>query len=157
IPPTVKAMVIATEIKESSAPTTYGVALLTSKKSVSMDRLAIQEAGEVVTVGNQSVVLTSRKSFLVELAPGLMAAMTPADRKALGRLLRFAPTNRDIVLSPYLQNAVSAGRGAQIQLAVDLKDQVDPKATRTWLKNSKKLRGKDVDSLFEVIQGLKGI
>jgi hypothetical protein len=159
IPPTVKAMVIATEIKGSSAPTTYGVALLTSKKSVSMDRLAIQEAGEVVTVGNQPVVLTSRKSFLVELAPGLMGALTPADRKELARWLRFATTNRDIVLSPYLQNAVSAGRSAQIQLAVDLKDQVDPKAARTWLKNSKKLRGKEtnLDSLFEVIQGLKGI
>ena len=157
IPPTIKTLVIASEPHQSSAPTTYGVALLTSKKSVPMDRLAIQEAGEVVTVGNQPVVLTSRKSFLVELAPGLMGAMTPPDREQFARWLRFATTNRDPVLSPYLQNAVSAGRGAQIQLAMDLKNLVDPKATLIWLKNSKKLQGKQADPLFELIKGLKGI
>ena len=159
IPPTVKTMLIASEIHESSAPTTYGVALLTSKKSVSMERLAIQEAGEVVTVGNQPVVLTSRQSFLVELAPGLMGAMTPPNRKELARWIRFATTNRDVVLSPYLQNAASVGRGAQIQLAVDLRDLVDPKAARTWLKNCKNLQGKqaNLEPLFELVKGLKGV
>ena len=69
------------------------------------------------------------------------------------------PCARDPVISPYLQNAVSAGRGAQIQLAVDLKDLVDPKGVRTWLKNCKKLQGKqaNLEPLFELIKGLKGV
>jgi hypothetical protein len=158
IPPTIKTLVIASEPHPSSAPTTYGVALLTAKKSVPMDRLAIQEVGEVVTVGNQQAVLTSGE-ILVELAPGLMGSMAPPDRKEFARWLRFAANNRDPVISPYLQNAVSAGRGAQIQFAMDLKRLVDPKAVQIWLKNSKNLQGKqaNLETLSELIKGLRGV
>jgi hypothetical protein len=161
IPPQVKTMLMASTIQthESAMCTTYGVALLTSKKSISMTGLAVQEGGEVVTVADKPVVLTSRNSFLVELAPGFMGALTPPNRKEMARWMRFAMSNRDPVLSPYLQNAVSAGRGAHIQLAVDLKDLVDPKGLRIWLKHCKKMQGNEsqFDPVFELLTGLKGV
>ena len=71
IPPVVKSMLMATDIQtnESAMATVYGVALLKSKKRLSMELLAANEGGEVVTVANRPVVLTSRNSFIVELAP----------------------------------------------------------------------------------------
>src|SRR5262245_20326259 len=143
IPPTVKTMLMATDVQtnESAAAAVYGVALLKSKKRLSPEGLASKEGGEVVTVANHPVVLTSRNSFIVELAPGFVGAVTPPNRKELARWMRFAMTDHDSVVSSYLRNAVTAAQGAQIQMAVDLKDMVDPKAVHLWLKNSKKLEG----------------
>jgi hypothetical protein len=44
-------------------------------------------------------------------------------------------------------------------LAVDLKDIVDPKAVRLWLKNSKRMQGyqSSYDPLFELVKGMKGV
>jgi hypothetical protein len=161
IPPTVKTMLMACDFEpdESKPSLTIGVALMTSKKRISMQDLAAREKGQIETVANQPVALTPRGSYFVELAPGFVGAMTPPNRKELARWVRFAMTDRDPVVSPYLRNAVSSGRGAPIQLAVDLKDIVDPKAVRLWLKNSKKLQRSqgNFDALFELIEGLKGI
>jgi hypothetical protein len=139
--------------------TTFGVALLNSRKRISIPGLAIQEGGQVVTVADQPVVLTSRNSFIAEVGPGFMAAMTPPDRKEFARFMRFAMTDRDPVLSPYLNNAVNAARGAHIQLAVDLKDFVDPKRVKYWLTRCKKLEGSKAsfDPLVELVKGMRGI
>jgi hypothetical protein len=161
IPPTVKTLLMASDIQthESIPATTYGVALLNSRKRISMSGLAIQEGGQVLTVADTPVVLTSRNSFIVELAPGFVGAMTPPNRKELARWMRFAMSNRDPIISPYLSNAMSAGRGAQIQLAVDLREFIDPKAVEPWLKRSKKLQGSQAtfDPLIDLIKGMKGI
>ncbi len=124
-----------------------------------MTGLAIKEGGQVLTVADTPVVLTSRNSFIVELAPGFVGAMTPPNRKELARWMRLAMSDRDPVISPYLSNAMSAGRGAQIQLAVDLRDFIDPKAVEHWLKRSKKLQGTQTtfDPLVELVRGMKGI
>lgn len=161
IPPSVKSLLLASEIHPdpSKPSTTFGVALLNSRKRISMSGLAIREGGQVVTVADQPVVLTSRNSFIAELAPGFMGAMTPPDRKEFARWMRFAMTDRDPVLSPYLRNAVSAARGAHIQLAVDLRDFIDPKQVKLWLMRSKKLEGSTAtfDPLIELVKGMRGI
>jgi len=161
IPPVVKSMLMATDIQtnESAMATVYGVALLKSKKRLSMELLAANEGGEVVTVANRPVVLTSRNSFIVELAPGFVGAVTPPNRKELARWMRFAMTDHDPVISSYLRDAVVAARGAQIQMAVDLRDIVDPKAVRLWLKSSKVMEGypSSYGPLYELIKGLRGL
>ena len=161
IPPTVKTFLMASEIQtnESMPATTYGVALLNSRKRISIPGLAIKEGGHVLTVADTPVVLTSRNSFLVELAPGFVGAMTPPNRKELARWMRFAMSDRDPVISRYLSNAMSTGRGAQIQLAVDLRDFIDPKAVEPWVKRCKKLQGNQstFDPLVELVKGMKGI
>jgi len=161
IPPTVKTMLMATDVQtnESAGAAVYGVALLKSKKRLSPEGLASKEGGEVVTVANHPVVLTSRNSFIVELAPGFVGAVTPPNRKELARWMRFAMTDHDSVVSSYLRNAVTAAQGAQIQMAVDLKDMVDPKAVHLWLKNSKKLEGSQssYEPLCELVKGMRGI
>jgi hypothetical protein len=160
IPPSVRSLVIASEIHPgaSTTSTTFGVALLNSRKRISMSALAVKEGGQLTTVADQPVVLTSRNSFIAELAPGFIGAMTPPDRKEFARWMRFAMTDREPTLSRYLSNAVSAGRGAPIQLAIDLKDLLDPKALRQWLaKKEKEGKKVNVEPLMELIQGMSGI
>jgi hypothetical protein len=160
IPPSVKTMVLATQfqVHDSVAATTVGVALLNKNRSLALRNLASREGGEIETVANHPVVLTSRNSYVVELEPGLMGGMHPANRQELARWIRFADRNQDPVLSPYLRNAVSAGRGAPIQMAIDLEDIVDPKAVHLWLPNCKVLKGNKApcDALEELIKGLRG-
>ncbi len=160
IPPSVKTMALATRFQanDSMDSTTVGIALLNKKRRLSLEDLASREGGEIETVANHPAVLTSRHSYVVELAPGLMGAMQPANRQELARWIRFADRNRDPVLSPYLRNAASAGRGAPIQMAIDLEDIVDPKAVHLWLPNCKILKGNKgpCDALEELIKGLKG-
>jgi hypothetical protein len=161
IPPSVRSLLLATEIHTELLPnsTTVGVALLNSRRSISMSGLAVREGGQVVTVGDRPVVLTSRNSFITELAPGFVGAMTPPDRKEFARWVRFAMTDRDPILSPYLRNAVSAARGDHIQFAVDLRDFIDPKMVKMWLMSSKKLEGSKAsfDPLMELVKGIRGI
>jgi hypothetical protein len=161
IPPSVKTLLMASDFDpDGSKPSqTIGVALMTSRKRISMEALAGREQGSVETIDNHPVALTPRGSYIVELGPGFVGAMSPPNRKELARWMRFALTDRDPVVSPYLRNAVNAAQGAPIQLAVDLKDIVDPKAVRLWLKNSKKMQASpsNYDPLCELIQGLKGV
>jgi len=160
IPPSVRSLVIASEIHPgpSTTSTTFGVALLNSRKRISMSALAVKEGGQLTTVADQPVVLTSRNSFIAELAPGFIGAMTPPDRKEFARWMHFAMTDREPNLSRYLSNAVSAGRGAPIQLAIDLKDLLHPKAVRHWPATKEK-EGKKVnfEPLMELVQGMTGI
>jgi hypothetical protein len=158
IPPSVRSLVIASEIHPTSTSTTFGVALLNSRKRISMPALAAKEGGQLTTVADQQVVLTSRNSLIAELAPGFIGAMTPPDRKEFARWMRFAMTDREPTLSPYLSNAVSAGRGAPIQLAIQLKDLLDPKAVQQWLvKKEKEGKKINVEPLMELVQGMVGI
>jgi hypothetical protein len=105
------------------------------------------------------VVLTSRRSYVVELETGLMGAMYPANHQELARWIRFADRNQNLVLSPYLLNSVSAARGAPIQMALDLEDIVDPKAVHLWVSNSPVLKGKKErsEALEELVKGLRGV
>jgi hypothetical protein len=161
VPPSVRSLLLASELHTEPSPSfkTIGVALLNSRRSISMSGLAVREGGQVVTVGDRPVVLTSRNSFITELAPGFVGAMTPPDRKEFARWMRFAMTDRDPVLSPYLRNAVSAGRGDHIQFAVDLRDFIDPKMVKMWVMRSKKLEGSKAsfDPLMELVKGIRGI
>ncbi len=161
IPPVVKTMVMATHYHADNpaASITIAVALLNKKDRLSMQDIAAAEGGTVETVANRPVVRTSRGNLVVELAPGLMGAMHPASRQELASWIRFADRNRDAVISAYLRRAASEGRGAPIQLAIDLEDIVDPKAVHAWLPHCKALKGKPgpFDALEELIKGLQGV
>jgi hypothetical protein len=160
IPPSVKTMALATRFQanESAEPTTVAVAYLNKKRRLTLENIASQEGGEIEAVANHSVVLTSRQSYVVELAPGLMGLMHPANRQELARWIRFAARNQDPVLSPYLRNAASEGRGAPIQMAIDLEDIVDPKAVHLWLPNCRVVKNKkgQREALEDLVKGLKG-
>jgi len=160
IPSSVKTMVMATRFQSSEAePTTIAVAVSNKKRRLSLEDAASREGGEIQTVANHRVIITSRNSYVVELEPGLMAVMHPANRQELARWLRFADRNQEPVLSAYLRNAVSTGRGAPIQMAIDLEDIVDPKALHHWLPHSKVVSAKKEshEALEELLKGLKGV
>jgi hypothetical protein len=160
IPPSVKTMVIATQfhVEESATAATVGVALLNKNKKLAFQNLASREGGEIETVANRSAVLTSRHSYVVEFEPGLMGVMHPANRQDLVRWIRFADRNQNLVLSPYLRNAVNSARGAPIQLAIDLEDIVDPKAVHLWVPHCKVLKGEKgpCEAVEELVKSLKG-
>ena len=160
IPPMVKTVVMASHY-HADDPTraiTIAAALLNKKDRLSMQDIAAAEGGTIETVAGRPVVRTRRDTLVVELAPGLMGAMHPASRQELAGWIRFCDRNREPVVSGYLSRAASEGRGAPIQLAIDLQDIVDPKAVHSWLPHCKTLRGKQgpFEALEELIKGLKG-
>jgi hypothetical protein len=161
IPPVVRTMIMASHYNadDPSASVTIAVALLNKNTRLSMEDIASREGGTIETIANKPVVRTSRGNFVVELDRGLMGAMHPASHQEMAGWIRFAERNLDPVLSPYLRRAVSEGRGAAIQLAIDLEDIVDPKAVHTWLPHSKALKGKQgtFKALEELIEGLQGV
>lgn len=161
IPPVVKTMIMASHFHADNpaASTTIAVAFLNKKDRLSMQDIAAAEGGTIETVANRPVVRTMRGNLVVELAPGMMGAVHPASRQELAGWIRFTESNRDPVISPYLRRAASEGRGAPIQLAIDLQDIVDPKAVHVWLPHSRALKGKTgpFDALEELIKGLQGV
>jgi hypothetical protein len=161
IPPAIRTMIMASHYNadDPSAAVTIAVALLNKKDRLSMEDIAAREGGTVETILNRPLVRTSRGNFVVELDPGLLGAMHPASRQEMTSWIRFADRNLDPVISPYLRRAVSEGRGAAIQIALDLEDIVDPKAVHTWLPHCKALKGKQTtfQALEELIKGLQGV
>jgi hypothetical protein len=161
IPPAVKTMIMASHYHADNpaTSTTIAVAFLNKKDRLSMQDIAAAEGGTIETVANRPVVRTPRGNMVVELAPGMMGAIHPASRQELASWIRFTERNRDPVISAYLRRAVSEGRGAPIQLAIDLQDIVDPKAVHAWLPHCKALKGKTgtFDALEELIKGLQGV
>jgi hypothetical protein len=161
IPPSVKTVVMASHYHadDPARAITIAVALLNKKDRLSIQDVAAAEGGTIETVVGRPAVRTRRDTLVVELAPGLMGVMHPASRQELAGWIRFCERNREPAISPYLSRAASEGRGAPIQLALDLADIVDPKAVHACLPHCKALQGKPgpFEGLEELIKGLKGV
>jgi hypothetical protein len=116
--------------------------------------------GIAETVAGTPVVLTPRGAYLFVWRSRVGGAQFPADRQKLGRWLRWAAQNQQVVLSEYLREAAAdVGEGNQIVAAVDLADQVGAHQVGRALEQSRALAGGkvDLDALASLLAGVRGM
>ncbi len=159
MPTETELIVTGSQWNPGSANRSWVIGQARFRRLVKMPDLAKREQSVVETIGGHPVVLTRRDSFFVELAPYTLGAMYPPDRRELGRWLRYAKASSKAALPGYLIDAAHSDSTAHLISAIDMEDLIDAKWLRTWLTNSKALKGKpaNIDSLAKLIAGLKGI
>jgi hypothetical protein len=92
--------------------------------------------------GKFGAVALPGDAYVVQFAPQMLAAMSPANRQLVGRWVREAEASPDLHLSPYLKEAFGYANfiGTPLVLAMDLEDVATPDAIRQMLEESGKYK-----------------
>jgi len=156
-PPWVKEVVRATAVGSSTrgTPTTFSIYSM-SQTSVIAD-IAKHELARSEKIAGSFAVLSPRNVYYVQLAPGLLGAVQPANRQAVSRWVHAHTEGNGTEISPYLKRAIEAPDNAQIVLAVDLNDMLDPRQLRNWLSSTPQLSSvQNPDALASQMASLLG-
>jgi hypothetical protein len=164
ISPKAKMAIIASQLNDGLQPN-WEVEVIelqaAARKDGMMARLAEREGSTVETIAGQQAVWSPRNAFFVDLGPGLYGVMAPANRQELGRWVRSIKRNPSVTILPYLEKAFAKPlEGAQIVLAVDALDMVDPTVAQRYLSQSKAVgdrKGAELDKLVRALTSLQGI
>ncbi|MFO0811923.1 MAG: hypothetical protein U0796_01810 [Gemmatales bacterium] len=125
-----------------------------------LTELAKQEKAAEEMLGNVSVLLTPKNSYIVSMNKNELAVLSPANRQDTSRWLRFAQDNKTPVLPSYLEQASGAmNDGYHLVIAIDLHDTVDPPLVRKFLQSTPLLKGKtvNIDALVKVLTSSRGV
>lgn len=159
IPPSVDFVIRAFEFhpEDTRVTKSYGVAAM--KTPVAMSRLASHEKAHIEMVAGHAAVHTNRNSFFAELAPGLVGGVSPGYRQNLARWLREVDSDTVPAVSAYLKEVATNVGDAQVVLALDFQDLVDPLSWRSRIKSSPAVLDKPnaVTTLTQLADGLRGI
>jgi hypothetical protein len=103
---------------------------------------------------------TPTDAYVLQFDPTLMAMAHPANRQAISRWIKFAQSNKEVVISDYLNAAM--GRmtdSSQFVLALDLADIPQRHRIEERLTESKTVGGNEskIKQLVDLIAGLQGI
>ncbi len=156
-PPWVDEVVRAAVLGSSSRDvgTTYSVYSMRRESAIA--DIARHELASVEKIEGTFAVLSPRGVYFVQLAPRLVGAVQPADRRAVVRWIRSSRERRLERLSPDLLSAVVAPDGPQIVLAIDLADTLEPKQIRAWLAALRDLPPRsNLDALAGLLASLRG-
>ena len=130
-PPGVDVLVKATEFHlGGEAASTYS--LYRTEQSSVVGAMARQRKAKLESISNHSAVRVGDQYF-AQLTPKLMGAIAPANRQVLARWLKSS-TGKD-EHSAFLRDAVlTADDNAQVIIAMDLADMLEPASIGQWLK-----------------------
>jgi hypothetical protein len=156
-PPWVNEIVQATTIGSAPGggrPLTYSIYLM-DQPSVMYD-IAKHELSPLEKIAGHGATLSSRHVYFVQLAPGMVGALEPADRHAVSHWVRAIDDKQLVPLKPELVDAVKTDDDVLVSLAADLRDVLNPHHIRNWIKGTPRLRSApDVDGLVEVLTSLR--
>jgi hypothetical protein len=156
-PPWVRQVTQATEIGSAAhgAATTYSIYTM-DLDSVIGD-IAKHELAPSEKIAGSFAVLSHRNVYFVQLAPGLVGAVQPADRQAVSRWVRSHKEGALAPVSLYLKRAVETPGDAQVMIAVDLADMLNERQIRKWLATAPRLASaKNLDELAALLSSLRG-
>ena len=118
--------------------------------------IAKHELSHAENLAGHQAVLSPRNVYFVQFSPGLIGALQPANRQAAANWLESATQSRAPAISTHLVDALSANDNAQVVVAVDLRDLLNPQHIHNWIMGTPKLRkGGDVEALVTLLAGLK--
>lgn len=159
VPPTVDYLIRGFEFHPEDTRVTKSFGIAGWKKPVVMTKIAEHEKSRIEMVAGHAVLLTDRNSYFAQLGPDMVGAVSPAYRQDLARWLRGVDAGAGAGLSPYLKEVVGEAKDAQILLALDFQDLVDPKSWRDRLKSSPAVLGKPsaVKLMTQLADGLRGV
>lgn len=159
IPPSVDFVIRAFEFHPEDTRTgkSYGLASLQSP--VPMSRLAGHEKARIEMIAGHAAIHTSRNSYFAELTPGLIGGVSPGYRQDLARWVREVDAGKVSAMSPYLKEVATGSGDAQVLLALDFQDLVNPTAWRARIKSSSAVIDKPnaVTTLTQLADGLRGV
>lgn len=159
IPPSVDFVVRGFEFHPEDTRITRSYGIAAWQTPISMSRLAEHEKVRLETITGHSVVHTDRNTYFAELSPGLVGGVSPDYRQDLARWLREVDRGATDAMSPYLQEVAAQIGDAQIVLALDFQDLIDPKSWRERIKSSSAVADKPnaVTTLTHLTDTLRGI
>jgi hypothetical protein len=156
-PPWVQEVVRATAVGSSTRgmPTTFSIYSM-SQASVIGD-IAKHELARSERIAGSFAVLSRRNVYYVQLASGLLGTVQPANRQTVSHWVHSHADDKGTELSPYLKRAIEAPGEAQIVIAVDLNDMLEPQQIRKWLSSTPQLSSvQNPDAVASQIASLVG-
>ncbi len=136
----------------------WEVAVMGMKEPFSMSLIARAEGGYVDEIDGVKAAWVPSDAYFMELDPQTLGLMAPADRQSIARWAENGKTAQPEMLSDYLGAlTTSAGHGAQVVMAIDAADAIQPHRVRARLEGSKIATSQNLDSTIELISSLKGL
>ena len=136
----------------------WEVAVMGMKEPFSMSLIARAEGGYVDEIEGVKAAWVPSDAYFIELDPQTLGLMAPADRQSIARWAEKGKTAQPEMLSDYLGAlTTSAGHGAQVVMAIDAADAIQPHRVRARLEGSKFATSQNLDSTIELISSLRGL
>lgn len=161
VPPEAKTVVIGTQLNASQdLAQQWQVALVDLAEDFSIDDIAKTEGGRVEPFDDVPAAWTPTDAYAIQFEPRLLAMANPANRQAISRWIKFAQSNKQVVISDYLNAAMQRVTDqSQFVLAIDLSDIPQRHRVEERLANSTTVGGKDdkIKQLTDLLVGLQGI
>ncbi len=160
LPPEASQLLVASTLRmDRGFDSDSTVAVLKSVRNYSLPAIARANGGRIEALRGKDVVAGTGDSFLVPLAPDVLAIFAPENRQLASRWIGELSGSRPAALSPFLSQALAAiSQDQQIVLAIDLQDAVSAAEVREKLVAARTLDGSPykLDDVATQLATLKG-
>lgn len=159
VTPDVDRLMIASNVDFEVMHTLWTAAVYSrEQKKFDLIEIANKVGSSVDTIGRRDMVHLPSDAMLVDLAPATIGVMKPGNRQAVANWLKGDLSGGSSRLPSYLKEAVSfADANADIIIAIDLEDVLPPAEIRNRLSKFSAVPAADLDSVAEILKGIKGI
>ena len=155
-PPWVKEIIQATSVPSAKGaePLTYSIYVM-DRPSIIGD-IAKHELASVEKIDGHGAVMSPRNVCFIQLAPGLVGAVQPANQQAVANWVRSFDEKQVAPVAAGIREALRTQESAQVSIAVDLKNVLKTQYVLNWIVGTPKLRATDdVEGLAKVLASLK--
>jgi hypothetical protein len=160
LPPGASRCIAAAQLDFGSMQPLWELTLVDYKQEPNLSLIARQHGGQIESISGAPSISILADLYLVQLGPKRLASLSPVGRQEVSRWLKRTASKKDMTLSPYLEQALHySQQEADIILAIDLEDAVDPARIRQSLTDSPTLRSRrlDADRVAEVLTQIQGL
>jgi len=157
-PPWVKEIIQATTVGSATRgePLTYSIYVM--NQSSIIDEIAKHELASLEKIAGHGALVSPRNVCFIQLAPGMVGAVQPANREAASSWVRSFDEKQMAPVAPGILDALRSDDSAQLLLVVDLKDMLKPRSILNWIVGTPKLRATDnVEGLAKVLSSLRTV
>ena len=159
VPTNAQLVVLAAQIDPTTLDPMWEIALVDLKGTPPIERIARAEGGYVDSLAGVRAAWTPLDAYFIELSSRTLAVFYPANRQYAGRWVRAAKSDRVVSLSRYLKSVAKTADTADIIVAMDLEDALDPRRCRNRIENCQTLAGvkADKEAVARVLGQIDGL
>lgn len=160
LPPGATRCIAAAQLDFGSMQPLWELTLVDYKQEPDLSLIARQHGGQIESISAAPSISILADLYLVQLGPKRLASLSPLGRQEVSRWIKRTAGKKDATLSPYLENALHySQQEADIILAIDLEDAIDPERIRQSLIDSPTLRSRrlDADRVAETLTQIEGL
>ncbi len=151
-PPFVKQIVQATLFDSSMNQKHLVYSIYSMDADSVISDVARHERASTEKIAGHVAVQSPRNVYFVQLAPGMVGAVQPADRLAVARWVRAQHESASPQISPALKASLESTKDSQIVVGVDLSDLLSQRQVHGWLMTVPGLKSaKNLDELASLL------